>query len=163
IDHTYWKQYNFRFEPRKSHSFITIEAFYKTPTLVPYNGNVLIDDASSILIIECNKPAEPAVVAVEKPEEDSYAETKPSTTYVPPPIPQKPANEVEKNKNASEEEHVDEILKVNKKDLKQGQVLRIENLYFQADSSKISLNSYAELDKIYSFLRSNPEISIEIG
>ncbi len=161
IDHTYWKQYNFRFQPRKSHSFITIEAFYKTPTLVPYNGNVLIDDASSILIIPCDQEEEPKVVDVEQPEEEPLVNIAPSPTFIPTPSPPtKPDPETPK---VPEEEQVDEILEVNKRDLKQGQVLRIEKLYFQADSSKISQNSYAELDKIYSFLRSNPEISIEVG
>ncbi len=161
IDHTYWKQYNFRFEPRKSHSFITIEAFYKTPTLVPYNGNVLIDDASSILIIPCDQEEEPPVVDVEQPEEELFVDTETPPAFIPaPPPPKKPDPKVQ---NIPEEEQVDEILEVNKKDLKQGQVLRIEKLYFKADSSKIGRNSYVELDKIYSFLRSNPKISIEIG
>ena len=164
IDHTDWKQYNLRFEPRKSHSFITIEAFYKTPTLVPYNGNVLIDDASSILIISCRDEPEPAVADVQKPE-DTFAAVVPPTPKVnpTPKPPTKPNTGGTSTAEVEEEEHVDEILEVNKKDLKKGQVLRIENLYFQADSSKISQNSYAELDKIYSFLRSNPEISIEVG
>jgi hypothetical protein len=28
-----------------------LEAFYKTPTLVPYNGNILLDEASPIIEI----------------------------------------------------------------------------------------------------------------
>ena len=159
IDHTYWKQYNFRFEPRKSHSFITIEAFYKTPTLVPYNGNVLIDDASSILIIPCTQEEEPPVVDVEQPEEELFVDTPPVFIPAPPP-PKKPDPKVQ---DIPEEEQVDKIFDVNKKDLKQGQVLRIEKLYFETDSSKITQNSYAELDEIYNFLRSNSEISIEVG
>lgn len=164
IDHTYWKQYNFRFEPRKSHSFITIEAFYKTPTLVPYNGNVLIDDASAIIIVSCNDVEQPPVVDVEKPEGNLYVDNDPAPAFVPVPLPpKKPDPKKTEVQKEAEVEQVDEILEVNKKDLKQGQVLRIENLYFQADSSTISLSSYAELDKIYGFLRSNPEISIEVG
>ncbi len=161
IDHTFWKQYNFRFEPRKSHSFITIEAFYKTPTLVPYNGNVLIDDASAITIIACNDEEEPLVVDVEQPKEKLIVEATPPPVNISPGTTTKPKqSEVQK---PAKEEKVDEILEVKKKDLKKGQVLRIENLYFQADSSKINQKSYAELDKIYSFLNSNPEISIEVG
>ena len=163
IDHTYWKQYNFRFEPRKSHSFITIEAFYKTPTPVPYNGNVLIDDASSITIISCNDEKEPPIVDVEKPVEDIYVANEPPPTTKPAPPPPKPNTGGSTAEVIPPEEQVDEILEVNKKDLKKGQVLRIENLYFQADSSKISMESYTELDKIYKFLKSNPEISIEVG
>lgn len=157
IDHTDWKQYNFRFKPRKSHSFITIEAFYKTPAIVTYNGNVLIDDASSILIISCKDKVEPSVVDVEQPKKKLLVAINPMPTINPSPPPPTPS--ITKPK----EKIVDEILEVNKKDLKKGQVLRIEKLYFKADSSKISLKSYNELDKIYGFLRSNPEISIEVG
>jgi len=158
IDHTQWKQYNFRFKPRKSHSFITIEAFYKTPTLVPYNGNVLIDDASSILIISCRDEVEPPVVDVEKPKDNLLVVIDPTPTInTTPPPPTKPIIK------PKEEKEVNVILEVPKKDLKKGQVLRIEKLYFQADSSKINQKSYNELDKIYGFLRSNPEISIEVG
>jgi outer membrane protein OmpA-like peptidoglycan-associated protein len=163
IDHNYWKQFNFRFEPRKSHSFITIEAFYKTPTLVPYNGNVLIDDASSILIISCKDEAEPEVVDVEQPQEPLYAVEEPTPPVVNTRPPTKSNPTGAGTQTPPKEEKVDEILEVKKKDLKKGQVLRIENLYFQTDSSKISQNSYAELDKIYNFLRSNSEISIEVG
>jgi len=156
IDHTNWKQYNFRFKPRKSHSFITIEAFYKEPSPIPYNGNVLIDDASSILIVSCRGEREPPVVDVEKPKDDLLVLIDPTPTINPtPPPPTPPVTQPKK------EEKV--LLEVDKKDLKKGQVLRIEKLYFQADSSKISLKSYAELDKIFGFLQSNPEISIEVG
>jgi outer membrane protein OmpA-like peptidoglycan-associated protein len=44
-----------------------------------------------------------------------------------------------------------------------GQVLRIEQLFFQADSSSIVPQSYAILDGIYDFLRANENIVIEIG
>lgn len=46
-----WKKYNFVFKPTKNVSYIMLEAFYKTPTLVPYNGNILLDEASPIIEI----------------------------------------------------------------------------------------------------------------
>ncbi len=51
-----WKKFNFRFEPNGDYNFITIEAYYKTPALFPYNGNVLVDNASNITVIPCDKP-----------------------------------------------------------------------------------------------------------
>lgn len=44
-----------------------------------------------------------------------------------------------------------------------GQTMRINKLFFQADSSTISINSYDVLDEIYDFLNENPDIVIEIG
>ena len=44
-----------------------------------------------------------------------------------------------------------------------GQTLRIEQLQFEADSAGITENSYAVLDEIYTFLKSNDRVVIEIG
>jgi hypothetical protein len=48
-----WKGYNFRFEPKQTHTYLVFEAFYKTPTPFPYNGNLLMDNASDILPVPC--------------------------------------------------------------------------------------------------------------
>lgn len=39
--------------PKTDLAFITLEAFYKTPTLKPYNGHILLDNASDIIRIAC--------------------------------------------------------------------------------------------------------------
>ncbi|MEP7197477.1 MAG: OmpA family protein [Saprospiraceae bacterium] len=44
-----------------------------------------------------------------------------------------------------------------------GQTLRINDLYFTADSSVVSPESYAVLDEIFEFLANNKDIVIEIG
>ena len=49
------------------------------------------------------------------------------------------------------------------KKIKVGQVLRINNLYFQADSTDITEKSKPVLDEIFEFLNSNPDIIVEIG
>ncbi|MFK8102300.1 MAG: hypothetical protein AB8G15_07245, partial [Saprospiraceae bacterium] len=50
-----WENFNFKFEPKQKITHIIIEAFYKTPVLFPYNGNVLIDNASDIMLIPCDE------------------------------------------------------------------------------------------------------------
>ncbi len=52
-------------------------------------------------------------------------------------------------------------LDVNK--IKEGQTIRIDKLYFAADSSKINPNSFLVLDEVYKFLNENPDVVIEIG
>lgn len=47
--------------------------------------------------------------------------------------------------------------------LKEGQVIRIDNLYFRANKSFLLRESYEELDKVVSFLEQNPGIAVEIG
>ena len=44
-----WSQFDFTFEPSQTHTYILFEVFYKTPTLFPYNGNIIVDNASPIL------------------------------------------------------------------------------------------------------------------
>lgn len=51
ITNNSWKKYSFVFKPSKNVSYIVLEAFYKTPTLMPYNGNILVDNAGPIVEI----------------------------------------------------------------------------------------------------------------
>ncbi len=44
-----------------------------------------------------------------------------------------------------------------------GQTLRLVELFFEADSSTISINSFEVLDEIYDFLNENEDIFIEVG
>lgn len=43
IEHYDWKTYNFSFFAKEAYPYITIECYYKTPSLVPYRANILID------------------------------------------------------------------------------------------------------------------------
>ena len=69
-----WQKFNFKFTPKANHNYFMIEAFYKVPTLFPYNGNVLVDNASDITpeikkeeIIAQNTPQKPKVTPTTKP------------------------------------------------------------------------------------------------
>ncbi len=44
-----------------------------------------------------------------------------------------------------------------------GQTLRLVELFFEADSSTISINSFEVLDEVYEFLNENKDIIIEVG
>jgi hypothetical protein len=46
-----WEKIDFIFKPKINANYFFIEAFYKIPTLFPYNGNILIDNASAIVPI----------------------------------------------------------------------------------------------------------------
>ncbi|MEM8523418.1 MAG: hypothetical protein AAGG68_02185 [Bacteroidota bacterium] len=59
ITKTSWQEYAFTFMPEKDVSYIIIEAYYET-TLFPYNGNVLIDDASPITSRPCTEEDKPS-------------------------------------------------------------------------------------------------------
>lgn len=150
IINTRWLKYDFKFKPKETHSYIVLEAFYNTPVLFPYNGNVLVDNASPIIPVPCeDEILEPVVIVPEKPKPNipdtpSNPPTNPPTT--------KPADP--KNKILTE---------LDPKTIRVGQTIQIENLYFEADSSKIKDESYAVLDEIFDFLVANPEVVVEIG
>ncbi|NNE28222.1 MAG: OmpA family protein [Saprospiraceae bacterium] len=55
INHSEWREYSFRFEPSMKHTYFFLEVFYKTPSLFPYNGNILIDDLGNIFPIPCEE------------------------------------------------------------------------------------------------------------
>lgn len=52
VDHEDWREYIIDLAPKAEHDHILIEVFYKIPALVPTNGNVLIDNISSIVQVE---------------------------------------------------------------------------------------------------------------
>jgi outer membrane protein OmpA-like peptidoglycan-associated protein len=52
---------------------------------------------------------------------------------------------------------------LDRKNMKKGQVFKIKNLYFDTDQSDLDNRSNIVLDEIYYFLKSNPDISVEIG
>lgn len=55
IENTDWEYFEFILNPKKGVKHIVIEAFYDTPVLMPYNGNLLIDDLSPIISLDQEK------------------------------------------------------------------------------------------------------------
>ncbi len=53
VESTDWKKYFFKLEPREDYQYFFLEAFYKTPVLMPYNGNILLDNASDLVAVDC--------------------------------------------------------------------------------------------------------------
>jgi outer membrane protein OmpA-like peptidoglycan-associated protein len=70
-----WQKFNFKFTPKTNHNYFMVEAFYKVPTLFPYNGNVLIDNASDIVPEKKDEP----IVAVVTPKPPKVTPPPPTT------------------------------------------------------------------------------------
>ena len=143
-----WLEYKFRFEPSDNYSFVTFEAFYNTPTLFPYNGNVLVDNASNIVEVPCvEKPEEPK-------KEEPLVQNKPK--------PEAPKPEAPKTNPASEPKP--KILtELDASKIKEGQKIKIDKLLFAADSYQIKAESYDVLNELYDFMTNNPNVVVEIG
>jgi len=153
IEHHEWKTYDFRFEPKSTIGSITIEAFCRTPNLIPYAGNILVDNASLIQEIPCDgtipetrpEPREEVLATVtepEKPSEILIIQPKPN----PEPIPRKKI-----------------IPGLTKNNLSVGQKITVDQLYFPANSSEIGPGSFEALDEVAIFLKDNPNVFIEVG
>lgn len=164
VENFNWAVYDFEFKAKHAHLFITLEAFYKTPVLIPYNGHVLIDGLTDMIEMSCDGEEEMiAEVETPKPKPKKKPEAvKPEPVEEEPVVAvasvakPKPAPKVEKPKTKK----INGLLK---KDLAKGQTLKIENLIFRADKSTISRSSFKALNEVYEFLKENDEIKIEIG
>jgi hypothetical protein len=44
-----WEKFDFTFTPKSNYDYFLIEVFYKDQTTSPYNGNILVDNASNIV------------------------------------------------------------------------------------------------------------------
>lgn len=66
IKNKQWKEYSFKFEPTRTVKYLILEAFFKTPTLSPPNGNILLDNASPITPLPCDEE----LPLVKKPDVD---------------------------------------------------------------------------------------------
>lgn len=48
IPHAIWREYTFQFNPTGTYKFISFEAYFQANYILPYGGNLLLDDASFI-------------------------------------------------------------------------------------------------------------------
>ncbi len=147
-----WIEYRFKLKADKAYTHIVLESFFNTPTLFPYNGNLLIDDASALVPMDCRKePGEAPVVP--EPAEDPFVldpVTPRPPVSTPPRTPPTPAEKTVKIGNTRGR-------------IAEGEVFQVENITFSANKSEITPESREALEEIYNFLRANPEVVVEIG
>jgi len=181
ISHPDWKSYAFKFKANREFRHITVEAFYKTPVLFPYNGHLLIDNLSNIKVIDC--PDEDfAGIAYPEKEEIIAAVIPPHKRTSKKPKKIKPSKKEEtktatvasatkpkptKNNPAATKPKLTPKKKIlaelDRKSIKKGQTINIEKLFFQADTSAINDDSYPVLEEVYAFLNENRDVIVEIG
>jgi len=153
ISNTDWEEYFIEFKPHVDHSVIIFEAFYKTPILFPYNGNILVDNASSIRKVDC--PEEIALNEEPNPRDTKVVEKVQTPANVNARSTQKVKPKVFKAPEILKEL---DIAKVEK-----GQTIPIKNLNFEADSASINRQSEKVLNEIFEFMDYYPDVVIEIG
>ncbi len=166
-----WQSYVFTVKPKKDYDYITIEAFYHEDAQDPYKGHVCIDNATDFIPIGCNDENALVTAFIDANKKDDVIAlkenkvTKKTTIPASPDIKkeiqdEKPALILKKEKPTPKKE---KILTDLNKEIKAGQKIRIENLFFAMDSVSVPKEAYDVLDEIYEFLISNKDISIEVG
>jgi outer membrane protein OmpA-like peptidoglycan-associated protein len=178
---TRWIEYKFRFEPIDNYTHLVFEAFYKTPTLFPYNGNILLDNASAIEPVPCKEPV--PIAQVPPKEVPPTKETTTNTSKNPAPGANNAKNNTNSNtaiaikntptpqetiKTNTTKELIKTPIKVDfstvkRADLSKGQTLQVPNLMFAVDDTLLTNSSYPVLDKVYTFLTNNQDLVVEIG
>ncbi|MCS7035565.1 MAG: OmpA family protein [Saprospiraceae bacterium] len=167
ITTTRWLTYTFRLHPKRgNYTYLTIEAYYKTPTLFPYNGNVLLDNATPIRQIDCNMPAmvetpltpplpneTPADKTKKNPE--PLVQPERTSTRTPPPTVAVAATPPSSSSMVLET--------ISRSSLRKGSTFQLRNLYFDADKYTIKEECVPSLEAVYRFLVENPDVVIEVG
>lgn len=177
VINTRWLEYQFKFEPLDNYTHISFEAFYKTPTLFPYNGNILMDNASDITPVNCNeelserlpqkptetsKPTTSATPPTKRPDSISkVAQSSLDKKTEPNTAPSKSGEGSSSDKNSVVESA--DFSKLSRDDIRKGQTLRMDNILFEIDKSVVTKESYEPLNNLARFLLANPDIVIEVG
>ncbi len=155
VVNTRWMGYLIPLKPKKAnYSFIIIEAYFKTPMLFPYNGNVLIDNASSIKQMPCDEKKEDPIAKAEVKRTTPPGKATPPkpTAKDTPPAP--PAPKVEPVKTIAESDPAK---------IKKGDILQIQNLYFDANQFNVKTECEGTLAEVYKFLSKNPKLIVEVA
>lgn len=151
INSTKWTRHKIKLTPKEgSYQYLMIEVYYKTPVLFPYNGHVLVDNASAITSVPCKKK-KPTKPETTKPDTKPTKKVKPPTDPVPQPQP-KPTPTP-----APQPQVLD------RKTLKKGQTIKLEKIFFDADQATLTAKSDTSLQEILLFLQNNNDVTIEIG
>lgn len=153
ITHTRWIKTDFRLSPKKgTYSYIVIEAYYKTPVLFPYNGNVMLDNASAIRQVPCNPEKMPDMAKkTDKPDRPAGGVRAKGDTAKGATAPKIPATKVEP------------VVTYKGEKIRKGSIIRLEKVYFDADKFDIKEECEPGLKEVYNFLASNKEVSVEVG
>ncbi|MDG2451066.1 MAG: OmpA family protein, partial [Saprospiraceae bacterium] len=163
VGNTKWEKYTFKLEPTRDYNYITLEAFYEVPVLFAYNGHILVDNISSIKEIPCND-----LYVVETKPEIKKSTPKTNRTSQPKPkqnnvvLGQSSPTSIDYN-NTNQPKKPKKVSGLGFKEISKGQIITIENLYFNMDKSEIKEESFKELNTVYNFLDSNDDVVVEIG
>jgi outer membrane protein OmpA-like peptidoglycan-associated protein len=165
VDNESWQTYKFSFKAKTELRYILVEAYYKTPVILPYNGHILLDKVTNISEVLC-------------PDKKALADlnTKDKAQSLPPhkrgrienavkkPVESNPSATVPITKNVAKEEPKKKILEdLDIKKIRPGVTIELKSLFFKADSTNFDDSSVEVLEELADFLEDNKKVTVEIG
>lgn len=168
VTNSEWMQYKFVLQPQHSYKYVTIEAFYKTPILEAYNGHVLVDALSDLVPIECPLFPQDLVAEVSMPPskvEIATSNGSSSSTVTKKPTTGGNSGTIKSGTVSSGPKTFTPVLltELIPGKVYVGQKIRLDHLYFKADSVNLMSDSYEVLDELAAYLKEYPKTVIEIG
>lgn len=155
-----WKDYNLKLSPGEDFTHLVFEVFYQTPNLIPYNGNLLLDNASALIPMECDETVPerndpflgPSFAQQPTPPGKQSPNLTPAggTNVKSPEPPKPPAVQTYKLGNTEGKLAINTIF-------------QIEAITFKGNSYEVEPSSIPALEEIVKFMNSNPGVTIEIG
>ncbi len=170
IDHSDWREYEFLIQPKREYRYLMVGIFYKTPSLWAYNGNILVDNISPIIPANCpgeevlaeilpvDRPVPPSPIKKEEPEEkiDEVIASTPEPTN-------QPDEDITPEPKERDPAQKKILADLDKNKIKTGQIIKVKQLQFVADSASFEDSSLEVLDEVYRFLEDNEQVIVEIG
>lgn len=162
ISNSDWMNYQLRLKSEAGYTHIILEAYYQEAMMFPYNGNLLLDNAQPLRLIECDEPffEEPLVF-----EEDTGF-MDPDSDIITTPVPPRPESKGGTTKPLVIKPKPQDpvvMLGETKASLKVGSIFAIEKISFKANSAELEDESEDALQEIVGFLKENQNVIVEIG
>lgn len=156
-----WRGYSIKLSPEDDFTHIVLEAYYQQPALVPYNGNILLDNAQPLRPIDCN---DEAAMLTSDAVTEAQPPVNPTTTIVTTPVVTRtPKNPEQQPSVVSTPKEPKVKLGKTEAILKEGTIFSIENISFKANSAELEKASEKALEEIVGFMHQNENVIVEIG
>lgn len=156
-----WQEYRFKLSPKEDFTHIIFVAYYRQPSMFPYNGNILLDNAQPFRPIECDQD----VWVDPDPSEDPVLMTNPEDNIKTSPVIPRPRPEPTPGPIVKIFESPKDTVRIGNSVgfLEEGSVFAIEDITFKANSAELEDASQEALEQIVGFLRNNKNVIVEIG
>jgi outer membrane protein OmpA-like peptidoglycan-associated protein len=162
-----WLTQSCRLSPQKaSYTHLILEAYYNTPILFTYNGNLLIDNLSAIYPMPCDpKPTDALAVKAPGPMvvKPKIKPLTPTVTTARATAPPARTDTAKKPPVPTIAPDITTTAALKREKLTTGKIIPLPNVYFDVNKFALKSESLPTLNEVFNFLSKNQDVVIEIG